>query len=124
MRRSFAEFLLVSMVGATALVSQSKAPRAKLVLPAKNGGIVFDHTAHVKREKNDCKICHSSLFAQDSKAPLAFKPPHKNAEDKKASCGACHRTGGTAFELGRTARTASAISSPEPKRDRSLVPDF
>ena len=83
MRRSFAQFLLLSMVGATALVSQSKAPPAKLVFPAKNGGIVFDHTAHAKREKNDCKTCHSSLFAQDSKAPLAFKPPHKNAEDKK-----------------------------------------
>ena len=98
MRRSLAQFLLLSMVGATALVSQSKAPPAKLVFPAKNGGIVFDHTAHAKREKNACKTCHSSLFAQDSKAPLAFKPPHKNAEDKKTACGACHRTGGTAFE--------------------------
>ena len=80
----------------TGVAEQSASGEARF--PAKNGGIVFDHTAHAKREKNDCKTCHSSLFAQDSKAPLAFKPPHKNAEDKKTACGACHRTGGTAFE--------------------------
>lgn len=98
MRRSLAYFLLIWMVGATVLLSQSKTPPAKLVLPAKNGNITFDHAAHAKRVKNDCKVCHPSVFAQDAKAPLAFKPPHKAKEDKQASCGSCHRTGGTAFE--------------------------
>lgn len=86
------------MLGFTALVAQNKTPPTKLVIQAKPGNITFDHTAHAKREKNDCKVCHAALFAQNAKAPLAFKPPHKNEEDKKISCGSCHRAGGTAFE--------------------------
>lgn len=98
MRRAFATFLAVLVFGGTALLSQSKTPPAKLVLSAKNGSVAFEHAAHIKREKNDCKVCHSSLFSQDAKATLGFKPPHKTEEDKKASCGSCHRAGGTAFE--------------------------
>jgi c(7)-type cytochrome triheme protein len=98
MRNLLAGCLVFSMAGLTVLLAQTKTPPAKLVLRAKSGNITFDHAAHAKREKNDCKVCHPAPFAQDAKAPLAFKPPHKNAEDKKASCGACHRAGGTAFE--------------------------
>jgi c(7)-type cytochrome triheme protein len=98
MRKLLPYLLLVSMFGATALLSQNKVPPAKLVLPAKNGNVPFDHTAHAKREKNDCKACHPTLFAQDAKAPVGFKAPHKAKEDKKASCGACHRAAGTAFD--------------------------
>jgi c(7)-type cytochrome triheme protein len=98
MRRLFAYFLILPMFGASALLSQSKTPPAKLVLPAKNGNIVFDHAAHLKRERNNCKACHPSPFAQDNKAPLGFKPPHKREEDKRTSCGSCHRAGGTAFD--------------------------
>ena len=98
MRIILGTFLVVTMLGGTLALSQSKTPPAKVVLPAKNGNVVFDHAAHAKREKNACNVCHTGLFAQDGKAPVAFKPPHKNAEDKKASCGACHRAGGTAFE--------------------------
>jgi c(7)-type cytochrome triheme protein len=89
--------LIVAVLGTT-LLSQSKTPPARFVLPAKVGAVTFHHAAHIKLEKNDCKVCHSSLFAQDAKAPLGFKPPHKNEEDKKVSCGSCHRVGGTAFE--------------------------
>ncbi len=98
MRNTFCMFLVVAVLGGTALLSQGKTPPAKLVLPAKNGSIAFDHAAHIKREKNDCKVCHASLFVQDAKAALGFKPPHKNEEDKKVSCGSCHRAGGTSFE--------------------------
>lgn len=98
MRKSLAHLLGFLILGFAALVAQTKTPPTKLVIKAKPGNITFDHTAHVKREKNDCKVCHTALFAQDAKAPLAFKPPHKNEEDKKTSCGSCHRAGGTAFE--------------------------
>jgi c(7)-type cytochrome triheme protein len=98
MRKTLGYCLFLAMLGLTALLAQTKTPPTKLVIKAKPGNITFDHTAHVKREKNDCKVCHTALFAQDAKAPLAFKPPHKNEEDKKTSCGSCHRAGGTAFE--------------------------
>ena len=97
MRKCFA-VLLLSMLRLTALSAQPKTPPAKLVFQAKPGNVTFDHMAHAKREKNNCTVCHTALFAQDAKAALAFKPPHKNAEDKKTSCGSCHRAGGSAFE--------------------------
>ena len=98
MRKTIGYTLLFSMLGLTGLLAQNKTPPAKLVFPAKPGNVTFDHTAHAKREKNNCQVCHETLFAQDAKAPLAFKPPHKTEEDKKTSCGSCHRPGGTAFE--------------------------
>ncbi len=98
MLKPLASFLVVSMLGLTALLAQTKTPPPKLAFPAKNGNVNFDHSAHAKREKNNCSACHTALFPQDAKAPLGFKPPHKGAEDKKASCGGCHRAGGAAFE--------------------------
>jgi c(7)-type cytochrome triheme protein len=98
MRKLLVYVSLVSMLGLTASLAQDKTPPAKLVLPAKNGKVAFDHSAHAQREKNNCKVCHPALFAQDAKAPLAFRPPHKSEEDKKTSCGSCHRAGGAAFE--------------------------
>ena len=98
MRKMLVYLLGILMLAFTALVAQNKTPPTKLVIQSKPGNITFDHTAHAKREKNDCKVCHTALFAQDAKAPLAFKPPHKNEEDKKTSCGSCHRAGGAAFE--------------------------
>jgi c(7)-type cytochrome triheme protein len=98
MRKSLGSFLLLSMLGLTALSAQTKTPPPKLVFATKNGNVTFDHSAHVKREKNNCSVCHPKLFAQDSKKPVGFKPPHKTEEDKKISCGSCHRPGGAAFE--------------------------
>ncbi|WP_321476281.1 c(7)-type cytochrome triheme domain-containing protein [uncultured Paludibaculum sp.] len=98
MRHSFYCFALFSLLGAAALLGQDKTPPAKLVLKAKTGNVTYDHAAHAKREKNACPVCHPKLFTQDAKAPVAFKPPHKKHEDAKASCGSCHRAGGTAFE--------------------------
>src|SRR5437773_11045297 len=83
MRKTFGCVLLLSMLGLTAMVAQNKTPPAKFVIQAKPGNVTFDHAAHAKREKNDCKVCHTALFKQDAKAPLAFKPPHKKEEDKK-----------------------------------------
>ncbi len=97
MVKSLGCVLLTSVLGLTAMLAQPKTPPSKLVLAAKNGNVTFDHAGHVKRAKNDCAVCHPTLFAQDSKSPLGFKPPHKSLEDKKASCGSCHRVGGVAF---------------------------
>ena len=98
MQKLLTRAFLISILGMIGLLAQTKKPPAKLVLPAKNGNVIFDHSAHLKRAKNDCKLCHPALFAQDTKAAVGFKPPHKTEEDKMASCGSCHRAGGTAFE--------------------------
>jgi c(7)-type cytochrome triheme protein len=90
--------LYVLSVAALGVLAQEKKPPLKLVFEAKNGNVTFDHAAHLKREKNDCKVCHDKLFKQE-KAPLNFKAGmHKPAEAAHASCGACHTTGGAAFE--------------------------
>lgn len=82
-----------------AFAQQEKKPPQKLVFTTKNGNVNYDHAAHLMRAKEDCKTCHETLFKQDSKAPLNFKPNlHKTAEMDKTSCGFCHRAGGAAFE--------------------------
>ncbi len=99
MHKVLAYTLFFSMLALTAMLAQEKTPPAKLVFQAKTGNVTYDHAAHVKRVKNDCKVCHPALFPQDAKAPLNFKPAmHKTAEEKHISCGFCHRAGGTAFE--------------------------
>ena len=80
------------------LVAQEKKAPAKLTFEAKTGNVTYDHAAHAKREKNDCKVCHDALFQQSAKAPLNFKAGmHKPAETAKKSCGNCHHAGGKAF---------------------------
>jgi c(7)-type cytochrome triheme protein len=99
MRNFPAYVLLVAMVALTSLVAQDKKAPAKLVFPARNGNVTYDHAAHAKRENNDCKVCHPALFPQDAKAPLAWKAAmHRTAETAKTSCGKCHTPGGAAFE--------------------------
>ncbi len=91
-------FLL--MTGLVLLTAQTqKKPPDKLVFKSALGNVTFDHAKHVEREKTDCKVCHDKLFQQESTAPLNFKTNmHKDAEAKKASCAACHVTGGKSFE--------------------------
>lgn len=98
MKQSIGCFVLFSLLGLAALSGQNKTPPAKLVIKAKVGNVTFDHTAHAKREKNACNVCHPKLFAQDAKAPIAFKSPHTKPEAAKVSCGSCHRAGGASFE--------------------------
>jgi len=101
MRTLIACLLAVGLGGAFGLVAQDtkKTPPTKLTFVTKNGPVTFDHAAHLSREKGDCKVCHESLFKQDSKAPLNYKAGlHKTAEMDKTSCGSCHHAGGAAFE--------------------------
>ena len=100
MRIFFSCLIALSFLSAFGVFAQGnkKAP-AKLIFMAKNGNVTFDHSAHVMRAKGDCKTCHDSLFPQDGKAALNFKPNiHKTAEKDMTSCGSCHRAGGTSFE--------------------------
>ena len=91
--------LYILSVAARGVLAQEKKPLQKLIFEAKNGNITFDHAAHVKREKGDCKACHDKLFKPEKGAPLNFKAGmHKPAEAAKTSCGACHTAGGEAFE--------------------------
>jgi c(7)-type cytochrome triheme protein len=102
MRNLFAYSVLFSLIALTASLAQEKkapSPPTKLEFAAKTGKVTYDHAAHAKREKNDCKVCHPALWPQDAKAPLNFKvgAMHKGAEAKKTSCAKCHVEGGTAF---------------------------
>lgn len=78
------------------LIAQ-KAPD-KIVFTAKTGNVTFDHAAHGKRAKGDCKECHDKLFPQ-SQAAINYKVGmHKTAEANKTACAGCHVAGGPAFE--------------------------
>ncbi len=82
-----------------ALWAQEKQPPAQLVFEAKNGNVTYNHAAHAKREKEDCKVCHDKLWPQSAKAPLNYRAAmHRTAETKQTSCGFCHHPGGKAFE--------------------------
>jgi c(7)-type cytochrome triheme protein len=82
-----------------AMLGQEKKPQDKLLFKSKVGDVTFDHAAHVKHAKNDCKVCHDKLWPQSATAPLNYKAAlHKTAEAKHTSCGFCHHPGGGAFE--------------------------
>ena len=92
--------ILIAMTtaGFGAPAEKKKEAPPKMVFVAKTGNVTFDHAAHAKRVKDDCKTCHPKLWP-DAKGNLNFKAGmHKPAEAKKTSCGACHHAGGVAFE--------------------------
>jgi c(7)-type cytochrome triheme protein len=99
MRLLITIMLCMSLGGAALVLAQDKKAPPKLVFQTKYGNVNFDHAAHVKRAKDDCKTCHTKLFQEDAKAPLNFKANmHKTAETGMMSCGACHHAGGASFE--------------------------
>ncbi len=97
MRYLLSTIAVLALAGMGLVAQEKKAP-AKLTFEAKTGNVTYDHAAHVKREKNDCKVCHDAVFQQSKAAPLNFKAGmHKPAEAAKKSCGFCHHAGGKAF---------------------------
>jgi len=101
MRKHLLSLLLIPALLAAgfALLGQDTKAPDKLVFQAKPGNVTFNHAAHVKVAKGDCKVCHDALFPQSKTAPLNFKAGmHKPAETGKTSCGFCHHAGGEAFE--------------------------
>jgi c(7)-type cytochrome triheme protein len=96
MRYLIASFVI--SVAALGVLAQEKKPPATLVFEAKVGNVTFEHAAHLKRAKGDCKVCHDTLWPQQ-KAPLNFKAGmHKPAEASHTSCGSCHSAGSKSFE--------------------------
>jgi c(7)-type cytochrome triheme protein len=101
MRFRYLSVLLATILlsSASTALAQEKQPPAKLVFKSKMGDVPFDHAAHVKHAKGDCKTCHPKLWPQDANAPLNYKAAmHKTAEAQKTSCGTCHHPGGASFE--------------------------
>ncbi len=83
------------LVGLAAIAAEAP---DKIVFESKMGNVTFDHAAHVKRVKDDCKACHDKLFPQ-SREPINFKAGmHQPAEKAKTSCAGCHHAGGLSFE--------------------------
>jgi c(7)-type cytochrome triheme protein len=70
-------------------VGPSKTPPTKLVLAANNGPVMYNHAAHLARQKGDCGFCHNRLWPQSAKAPVR----------SGAACGSCHLRGGRAFTM-------------------------
>lgn len=100
MRTLIACVLTSTLICAFGLLAQEKKAPDKLTFNAKNGNVTYDHAAHAKRVKGDCKTCHEGLFKQDSKAPLNFKAGmHAPAVTAKTSCGHCHNPSGPAFDV-------------------------
>jgi c(7)-type cytochrome triheme protein len=80
------------------LVAQQKKAPDTLRFKAKNGEVSFNHAAHVKAAKDDCKACHPSQWPESATAPLNYKAAlHRTAETKKTSCASCHHQGGASF---------------------------
>lgn len=95
---SVAIALAVALSTGLALSADATKAPAPIVFEAKSGAVTFDHAKHLAAVKNDCKTCHDGLFKQE-RGELGYKESmHKKAEAAKASCGACHVAGGTAFE--------------------------
>ena len=98
MRTFIPLFVSFTLFAGLSLLGQEKKAPAKLTFTAKTGNVTYDHAAHAKREKNECKVCHDKPWPQDAKAPLNFKAAmHKTAEAAKSSCATCHFEGGKAF---------------------------
>jgi c(7)-type cytochrome triheme protein len=98
MNRSLLALVVAFTLSAGLLLLAHHGPEKPLVFKSKMGDVTFDHEAHVKREKNDCKTCHPKPWPQSAKAPLNFKDAmHKKSEAEKASCAQCHHKGGSAF---------------------------
>ena len=84
MQKLLAYVLLFTMIALTSMLAQDKKAPTKLVFNAKNGNVTYDHTAHAKREKNECKTSHPAPWPQDAKAPLNWKTAmHKTRRRRK-----------------------------------------
>ena len=93
-----AALAIVAALGTTMSANEKKEAPGPIVFEAKPGAVTFDHAKHLVAAKNDCKVCHDTLFKQ-AKGDLGYKAGmHKPAEAEKKACGACHVAGGAAFE--------------------------
>ena len=95
---ALAAALVLALSTGLAVSEDAKKAPGPIVYEAKSGAVTFDHAKHLEAAKNDCKVCHDTLFKQ-AKGDLGYKEGmHKKAEAAKTSCASCHVAGGTAFE--------------------------
>jgi c(7)-type cytochrome triheme protein len=50
------------------------------------GKVIFDHDVHVRKLKNDCTVCHNSLYQIGKKNPVTTMAEMEQGK----SCGTCH----------------------------------
>jgi c(7)-type cytochrome triheme protein len=90
MRYLLACVMTVMLIAGVLAAAQDKKPPDKLVIPSsKAGDVIFDHTAHVKREKADCATCHDKLWPQSAKVSIK----------SSSGCATCHKVDGRSFEM-------------------------
>ncbi len=89
MQTTIASILGLALLCSISAAGAGKKPPAKLVFPSKAGEIAFDHAAHAKREKGNCKRCHDKLWPRPAKVALT----------SSAGCRSCHTAGGASFEM-------------------------
>ena len=69
--------------------AESPKPPEKLVFAAKPGKVVFQHAAHLAREKGACTACHPRFWPMSAKGPVR----------SGVGCASCHLPGGRAFAM-------------------------
>ena len=89
MRYLAAVVMTVALVGGALAADREKKPPAHLVFPSKAGDVLFDHPAHVKREKGECATCHDKLWPQSAKVEIK----------SSSGCAICHHADGKSFEM-------------------------
>ena len=89
MRYLAAFAMTVALVGGALAADQEKKLPGHLVFPSKAGDVIFDHPAHVKREKSDCTTCHDKLWPQSAKVEIK----------SSSGCATCHQADGKSFEM-------------------------
>jgi c(7)-type cytochrome triheme protein len=89
MRYVIALLVAIAPVCGAAAAGEDKKPPDKLVF-RRPVTIVFDHSAHVKRDKGNCTGCHDKIWPQEVKEPL---------RSPAGGCRTCHKAGRGAFEF-------------------------
>jgi formate-dependent nitrite reductase cytochrome c552 subunit len=92
MRHTLALLISLALAGSVATAveaTQDPKPPLKLVFPSKAGDVLFDHAAHLAREKGRCGSCHEKPWPRAGKEPLG----------SSAGCKTCHQAAGKSFEM-------------------------
>jgi hypothetical protein len=87
--------LVFSTVGLSGQVTGDTTYHLRMVIPAKAGGITFQHFRHAQRVNFNCGVCHPGIWPQNASAQLGYKG-HATDPDKQAACGECHSAHGKA----------------------------
>ena len=94
MKKALVLFAVIATLIPVGFSAGEKAFPVKLVIPAKQGGVVFYHFQHAQRANFEYNTCHATLWPRDAKSPLKFSTGgHQAAEKARSSCASCHHPG-------------------------------